>query len=263
MSVRPKLAFLITVAALAAPTPAWAIGDCIPGSDWPAQRADAAVLVTLVNQHRATLGLAALQVSPTLTDAAEWKSRHMAEFSYMQHSDLNYPVQGEARPMIDRVQTCGFGGRAGENIGTGYTTPQSVMAAWLNSPGHRASIEYPAFTVIGVAGAGTHWTQEFGIASSSALAVEFRSFTAGRVSSGVRVAWRTASEVDTLGFNVYREVNGRRVRVNRRLIAAKGRSSYSLLDRRASKTKSFRYWIQVVDMDGSRRWYASARVLRT
>ena len=108
MSVRPKLAFLITFAALAAPATASATGDCIPANDWPAPRADAAVLVTLVNAHRASLGLAALKVSPTLTAAAVWKSRHMAEFSYMDHNDLNYPVPGQIRPFADRVQTCGY-----------------------------------------------------------------------------------------------------------------------------------------------------------
>ena len=99
---------MITVAVLAAPTPAWAIGDCIQSSAWPAPRADAAELVTLVNQHRASLGLAALKVSPRLTDAAVWKSRHMAAFSYMDHNDLNYPVPGQIRPFADRVQTCGY-----------------------------------------------------------------------------------------------------------------------------------------------------------
>jgi len=263
MSVRPRLAFLIAVAALAAPAPAWAIGDCIQGSAWPAQRADAAVLVTLVNAHRASLGLAALKVSPTLTAAAVWKSRHMAKFSYMDHNDPNYPVPGQIRMFRDRITTCGYSWSAGENIGWGYTTPQDIMQGWLDSPGHRANIEGPGFTVIGVGGAGTHWTQDFGVVDASALAVTFRSLSAGRVQGGVRVTWRTASELDTLGYRVYREVNGRRVRVNGKLIAAKGRGSYAFLDRKAPRAKSVRYWIQVVDTDGSRSWYGPARVFRT
>lgn len=63
-----------------------------------------------------------------------------------------------------------------------------------------------------------------------------------------------------LGFNVYREVNGTRVRANSKLIAGKGRGLYSFLDRRAPKGKTVRYWIQAVNLDGSRSWHGPARV---
>jgi len=169
LSVRLKLALLIAVAALAAPAPAWAIGDCIPDGDWPAPRGDAAELVDLVNQHRASRGLALLRVSLRLTDAAVWKSRHMAKFSYLTHDDPNYPLPGQIRPFSDRVRTCGYVWSAGENIAWGYATPQSVMQAWLSSTGHRQNIEGPGFTVIGVGGAGTHWTQVFGVYDDSGL----------------------------------------------------------------------------------------------
>jgi len=91
-------------------------------------------------------------------------------------------------------------------------------------------------------------------------AVTFRSLSAARSTNGVQVRWSTASEIDTLGFNVYREVNGKRVRANAKLIAGKGRGLYSFLDRKAPKGKTVRYWIQVVNLDGSRRWHGPARV---
>ena len=93
-------------------------------------------------------------------------------------------------------------------------------------------------------------------------AVTFRSVAAARGESGVVVRWRTASEIDTLGFNVYRQVNGKRVRVNTKLIAASGRGSYSFLDRKAPKGKTVRYGIQAVNADGSRIWYGPTRVSR-
>jgi len=93
-------------------------------------------------------------------------------------------------------------------------------------------------------------------------AVTLRSFSAAGGTAGVTVRWRTASELDTLGFNVYREVNGKRVRANTRMIAAKGRGSYSFLDRKAPKAKSVRYWVQEVTADGSRSWYGPARVTK-
>ena len=91
-------------------------------------------------------------------------------------------------------------------------------------------------------------------------AVTFRSLSADRSTSGVHVRWRTVSEIDTLGFNVWREVNGKRVRANAKLIAGKGRGIYSFLDRRATKGNAVRYWIQAVNLDGSRRWHGPARV---
>ena len=78
---------------------------------------------------------------------------------------------------------------------------------------------------------------------------------------GVLVRWRTASEVGLLGFNLYREVRGKRVKVNRSLIRARGGTSgaaYRFLDRRATRG-SGRYWIQAVNLDGSRSWLTRVR----
>lgn len=99
-------------------------------------------------------------------------------------------------------------------------------------------------------------------ACPAVTAVTFRSFAARRTREGVLVTWRTASEVDTLGFNVYRERNGHRVRVNSKLIAAKasGGRSYSYLDRRAPTSGPLRFRVRVVNLDGSRTWYGPAEV---
>lgn len=87
-------------------------------------------------------------------------------------------------------------------------------------------------------------------------AVTFRGGSAVRTSRGVLVRWRTASELGTLGFHVYRQMNGRRVRASSWLIPAKGGGLYSFLDRRAPRGKALRYWIKAIDLNGSSRWYA-------
>jgi len=97
---------------------------------------------------------------------------------------------------------------------------------------------------------------------TTTTAVRMAGLSAARVRGGLAVTWRTASEVDTLGFHVYRQVGVKRVRVNTRLISAKGRGSYSFLDRKAPKAKAVRYWVQVVNLDGSRTWYGPARVTK-
>ena len=87
--------------------------------------------------------------------------------------------------------------------------------------------------------------------------------TATRSSRGVLVRWRTGAEIDTLAFNVYRGANGKRVKLNRSAIAARGSVSagtYSYLDRRAPRARALRYWVEVVRVDGSRRWSGPVRV---
>jgi uncharacterized protein YkwD len=157
------LAALLSAAAVAGtPAAATAAGDCVPAPTWPADRADlAAQVVTLVNAHRAQLGLVALVVSPTLTAAAEWKARDMAAYGYLDHDD---PAP-DARTPDERVAACGYPATQwGENIAMGYASAQAVVDAWLASPEHRANIERPEFraTGVGAAGAPMYWAQSFG-----------------------------------------------------------------------------------------------------
>src|SRR3712207_4758876 len=132
-----------------------AVGDCVAGSTWGTPRQDLAPrVIELVNQHRATLGLAALTSTTPLTDSALWKSRHMAYYAYFSHNDPAPPV---ARTVADRLEACGYPSRtsgSGENIAYGYATADAVMQAWLASPGHRANIENAGFRAIGVGQAG-------------------------------------------------------------------------------------------------------------
>lgn len=154
---------------LAAPTAAAAIvGNCTPQSSWGMPRQDLVqAVLNLVNQNRAANGVGALKLSPTLTNSAVWKSRHMAYYQYMQHDD---PAPPTTRTWSDRIQTCGYTyayAGYGENIAYGYQTPDAVMAAWMNSPGHRANILNASYKVIGIGVAAAangllYWTQDFG-----------------------------------------------------------------------------------------------------
>jgi len=98
---------------------------------------------------------------------------------------------------------------------------------------------------------------------TTTTAVRLRSFGAEPSRTGTVLRWRTASEFDVLGFNLYREVRGQRVRVNRALIAARGRgtgASYRFVDRALASARSVVYRLQVVNLDGSRTWAGTARV---
>lgn len=149
-------------------------GDCSPGSSWPADNSGlASQVMSLINQHRASLGESQLTSSPTLTASAVWKARHMANFGYFSHDDPGPPTTTTpARTFADRLQTCGYPYGAGENIAEGFPDAQSVVNAWLNSPGHRANIENNSYVVTGVGVAqgsdgAIYWVQDFGQVADS------------------------------------------------------------------------------------------------
>lgn len=118
-------------------------------------------VVQLVNQQRAANGLGALSVDSGLTKTATLKSQDMAKLGYFDHTS---PTYGSP---FDMMKQFGITYRsAGENIAMGQTSPQQVMNAWMNSPGHRANILNSSFTKIGVGIAQSsdgryYWTQQF------------------------------------------------------------------------------------------------------
>jgi len=163
--------FVLALTALAVPMPsvpaAAAVGTCTRAADWPAPNASlASQVLTLVNQHRQSMGLGTLATSPTLTASAAWKASHMAEYGYMEHNDPAPPI---ARTWAQRLDACGYPSNSyrAENIAYGYKTAAAVMDGWLNSPGHRANIENGSYRVIGIGAAATsngtlYWAQNFG-----------------------------------------------------------------------------------------------------
>ncbi len=112
----------------------------------------------LVNEIRRENGLGELTLSEDLSNGAREKSRDMREQGYFAHES---PTYGSPFAMM---KTFGISYRtAGENIAMGYSTPEEVVDAWMNSEGHRANILNPSFTRIGVGyvSDGSYWTQWF------------------------------------------------------------------------------------------------------
>jgi uncharacterized protein YkwD len=162
---RAAALLLLGFALLAAPGLAQA-ANCTPDTSWGTpDRADAQQVAVQLNQQRVANGLGPLQLSPTLTASAEWKSLHMSFYNYFDHSDPAPPV---ARDAGQRISDCGYtSSGVGENIADGYNTPSTVMDAWMNSPGHRANILGASFVVMGVGVAINahgfyYWTVDFG-----------------------------------------------------------------------------------------------------
>ena len=113
-------------------------------------------VVRLVNLERAKNGLSALTEDAELSRIARLKSRDMHDLGYFDHTS---PTYGTPFQMMKA-----FGVRyqsAGENIAMGYASPEAVVSAWMNSPGHRANILNASYTKIGVGLYNRYWTQHF------------------------------------------------------------------------------------------------------
>lgn len=115
-------------------------------------------VIRLTNEARKQNGLAPLSTNWELSRVARYKSQDMVDKRYFSHTS---PTYGSP---FDMMKSFGISYRAaGENIAYGQRTPQEVVTAWMNSPGHRANILNASFTQIGVGyvASGNYWTQMF------------------------------------------------------------------------------------------------------
>ncbi len=115
-------------------------------------------VIRLVNEKRQQNGLKPLTYDWELARVARYKSQDMKDNNYFSHQS---PVYGSP---FDMIKNFGITYRsAGENIAKGQKTPEAVVNAWMNSPGHRANILNSSYTKIGVGyvASGNIWTQMF------------------------------------------------------------------------------------------------------
>ena len=115
-------------------------------------------VVELTNAERAKQGLAPLTLDTELSKVARTKSQDMKNKNYFDHTS---PTYGSP---FDMMKSFGISYKsAGENIAMGQKTPEQVVQAWMDSPGHRANIMNSSFTHIGVGyvASGNYWTQQF------------------------------------------------------------------------------------------------------
>jgi uncharacterized protein YkwD len=122
-----------------------------------------AEVVEITNEKRVKNGCdTLLRVDDRLVAAAQGHSADMAARDYFDH------ISPEGEGPGDRTAAQGYPEWSGENIALGYPTPESVVAGWMASDGHRANILNCDSVAIGVGAAdsedGIYWTQVFGSA---------------------------------------------------------------------------------------------------
>ncbi len=117
-------------------------------------------VVALVNAERATAGCGPVASDAGLAGVARAHSADMRDRGYFSHTTP------EGLSPWDRAAAAGVSGASAENIAQGYGDAASVMAGWMDSPGHRANILDCSNTRLGVGVAqgpgGPWWTQLFG-----------------------------------------------------------------------------------------------------
>lgn len=115
----------------------------------------------LTNAKRVAAGCAPVRTDERLRSAARGHSEDMAARQYFAHSSP------DGQTPWDRAVAAGYDAPSAENIAQGFPDPQTVVEAWMDSPGHRANILSCESRATGVGvevdGAGApYWTQMFG-----------------------------------------------------------------------------------------------------
>ena len=106
---------------------------------------------------------AALSWQCTLEDVAYAHSQDMGDYNFFSHTGSDGLTVG------DRVRNAGYDWSAvGENIAAGQQAINTVIDAWLDSPGHCANIMHSVYTEFGAASYSVdgsdyqiYWTQVF------------------------------------------------------------------------------------------------------
>ena len=104
-------------------------------------------IVYLVNLERAQHALPPLKVNTRLVTDAKLQAAQIAETGMLDHVILSgpYPTPRE------RALAAGYAWNSlGENLALGFTDAPSAVAAWMQSPGHRANILAGGYSETGV-----------------------------------------------------------------------------------------------------------------
>jgi uncharacterized protein YkwD len=113
-------------------------------------------ILDLVNKERAEAGLEPLEYYSVGQEAGDIRAKEIVK-----KFDHERPDGTTCFTVFDELGISCYS--AGENIAWGYHTPEAVMDAWMNSPGHRSNILNPGFThlIVGYDYEEKAWVQLF------------------------------------------------------------------------------------------------------
>lgn len=114
-------------------------------------------LVSLVNEHRVSVGCSRLEWHEGLSSVARAHSRDMVTRDFFGH------VNPAGQSPFDRMRAAGirWQGAAAENLAEGSTDPRTVLRGWLASTDHRLVLEDCRYTHHGLGLVSARWTHLF------------------------------------------------------------------------------------------------------
>lgn len=90
-------------------------------------------ILKLINQHRESKGLDPLSSNKTAKELSVDHTKYMISVNSINHDDFS------KRSKVLRQKESAI--RTAENVAVGQPTAESVVKAWLDSPGHKENIE--------------------------------------------------------------------------------------------------------------------------
>jgi uncharacterized protein YkwD len=125
-------------------------------------------VLALVNIQRSQAGLKPVKLNSALTASAQAHTQDMAFNDFFGHRGSNGSTSDQ------RALAAGYNYLSvGENIAAGFSTPETVVQAWMDSPSHRENILHSSVEDMGIGfyflendpGSTNYryyWTQDFG-----------------------------------------------------------------------------------------------------
>ncbi len=101
-------------------------------------------LLEATNKQRLAQGLQPLKLNPQLEEAAQVKAQDMGAKNYWSH------VTPEGNQPWSFIDEANYSYRkAAENLAYGFTTSESTVTGWMNSPSHRENVLDPVLQEVG------------------------------------------------------------------------------------------------------------------
>lgn len=195
------------------------------------------------------------------------QSNQSCQFTLAPTSD-SFPAQGGIGTVsITTLAGCGWKAISNDSwiIGPPDGQTGSGSANYTVQPNPDSSPRSGTMTIAG---------QTFNVdQAGSPTAVALVSFTAREYETGVEVQWRTGMEVENLGFRVYRQHAGQRVRITPEIVAGSALiagnrttmtagNSYEWWDKgiadcgsRIGNCRDVQYWLEDIDLNGKATLY--------
>ncbi|MBU2938173.1 CAP domain-containing protein [Lacinutrix sp. C3R15] len=99
-------------------------------------------IAELINAHRISIGINALNIIDHASFEAITHNQYMVDQGELSHDNFSLRSQN--------LQEAVHAIKVSENVGYGYSSAASLVNAWLQSEGHRETIENTTFTDFGI-----------------------------------------------------------------------------------------------------------------